>query len=155
MNALASSKNAVSHPELLRGAPMPRLVHRLPLAAIGVVFAVLLSACSTTATPGVTAPTDTLGTTVQTTTAAPATTATTATTTTTVAPTTRVKPAAPKHVVPKPKPAAPKTTHAKPKKKPAPSYPAGATAVCNDGTLSYSKHRSGTCSHHGGVATWL
>src|SRR5947207_10880315 len=33
--------------------------------------------------------------------------------------------------------------------------PAGATAHCNDGTYSYSQHRSGTCSHHGGVAQWL
>ena len=33
--------------------------------------------------------------------------------------------------------------------------PAGATALCRDGTYSYSKHRSGTCSHHGGVARWL
>lgn len=31
----------------------------------------------------------------------------------------------------------------------------GATAKCVDGTYSYSLHRSGTCSHHGGVATWL
>jgi Protein of unknown function (DUF3761) len=29
-----------------------------------------------------------------------------------------------------------------------------ATAKCKDGTLSYSKHHSGTCSHHGGVAEW-
>ncbi len=29
------------------------------------------------------------------------------------------------------------------------------TAKCKDGTLSYSAHRSGTCSHHGGVAEWL
>src|SRR5213596_3283176 len=28
---------------------------------------------------------------------------------------------------------------------------AGASAVCADGTWSYSKTRSGTCSHHGGV----
>jgi len=35
------------------------------------------------------------------------------------------------------------------------SPPAGATARCRDGTYSFSKHRSGTCSHHGGVATWL
>jgi hypothetical protein len=27
----------------------------------------------------------------------------------------------------------------------------GATALCNDGTLSYSAHHEGTCSHHGGV----
>jgi len=33
--------------------------------------------------------------------------------------------------------------------------PAGATAQCRDGTYSFSQHRSGTCSHHGGVATWL
>jgi hypothetical protein len=28
------------------------------------------------------------------------------------------------------------------------------TAKCNDGTLSYSANRSGTCSWHGGVAFW-
>jgi hypothetical protein len=33
--------------------------------------------------------------------------------------------------------------------------PAGATALCGDGTYSFSQHRSGTCSHHGGVAKWL
>jgi hypothetical protein len=37
----------------------------------------------------------------------------------------------------------------------APSPPAGETALCNDGTYSFSEHRSGTCSHHGGVAQWL
>jgi hypothetical protein len=31
----------------------------------------------------------------------------------------------------------------------------GPTAICNDGTTSYSAHRQGTCSHHGGVAQWL
>ena len=31
----------------------------------------------------------------------------------------------------------------------------GATAVCKDGTDSHSKHRSGTCSGHGGVREWL
>ena len=30
----------------------------------------------------------------------------------------------------------------------------GPTARCNDGTASYSQHRQGTCSHHGGVASW-
>jgi hypothetical protein len=35
-----------------------------------------------------------------------------------------------------------------------PGAPAGATARCNDGSYSYSTHRSGTCSHHGGVAVW-
>ena len=33
--------------------------------------------------------------------------------------------------------------------------PTGATARCRDGTYSYSQHASGTCSHHGGVATWI
>lgn len=33
--------------------------------------------------------------------------------------------------------------------------PAGATALCRDGTYSFSKSRRGTCSHHGGVAKWL
>lgn len=28
------------------------------------------------------------------------------------------------------------------------------TARCRDGSYSYSAHRSGTCSHHGGVAVW-
>jgi resuscitation-promoting factor RpfB len=36
-----------------------------------------------------------------------------------------------------------------------PTVPAGATAQCVDGTYSFSESRSGTCSHHGGVATWL
>ena len=36
-----------------------------------------------------------------------------------------------------------------------PSAPAGATAICGDGTYSFSQSRSGTCSHHGGVARWL
>lgn len=35
-------------------------------------------------------------------------------------------------------------------------YPsATATARCKDGTYSYSLHRQGTCSYHGGVAYWL
>lgn len=33
--------------------------------------------------------------------------------------------------------------------------PVGATARCRDGTYSFSRHRSGTCSRHGGVADWL
>lgn len=33
--------------------------------------------------------------------------------------------------------------------------PAGASAKCRDGSYSFSKHHSGTCSHHGGVASWL
>lgn len=31
----------------------------------------------------------------------------------------------------------------------------GATAKCKDGTYSHSKHHSGSCSHHGGVAQFL
>lgn len=31
----------------------------------------------------------------------------------------------------------------------------GATARCKDGTDSHSKHKSGTCSGHGGVDEWL
>lgn len=31
---------------------------------------------------------------------------------------------------------------------------AGASAVCADGSWSYSKNRSGTCSSHGGVHWW-
>lgn len=33
--------------------------------------------------------------------------------------------------------------------------PTGASAKCRDGTYSFSQHRRGTCSHHGGVAGWL
>jgi len=49
----------------------------------------------------------------------------------------------------------------KPKPKPKPvtdpyaaATAAGASAVCADGTWSYSQNRSGTCSHHGGVHWW-
>src|SRR5919112_1448562 len=35
------------------------------------------------------------------------------------------------------------------------SPPEGATAQCRDGSYSFSLHRSGTCSHHGGVSRWL
>lgn len=34
------------------------------------------------------------------------------------------------------------------------SRPAGATALCRDGTYSFSQSHRGTCSHHGGVAQW-
>jgi hypothetical protein len=33
--------------------------------------------------------------------------------------------------------------------------PAGASAQCGDGTYSFSRSHRGTCSHHGGVASWL
>jgi hypothetical protein len=36
-----------------------------------------------------------------------------------------------------------------------PAAPRGATARCRDGTYSYSATRRGTCSRHGGVASWL
>lgn len=57
-------------------------------------------------------------------------------------------------IVPKTNPAAPSLpptapTAAKPTSLPQP------TAVCRDGTYSYSKSRSGTCSGHGGVARWM
>lgn len=35
------------------------------------------------------------------------------------------------------------------------STPAGATARCGDGSYSFSQHHRGTCSHHGGVGSWL
>jgi len=37
----------------------------------------------------------------------------------------------------------------------APAAPPRATAHCRDGTYSFSQHRSGTCSGHGGVAAFL
>ena len=33
-------------------------------------------------------------------------------------------------------------------------WPAGSSAKCRDGSYSFSAHRQGTCSHHGGVAVW-
>ena len=50
-----------------------------------------------------------------------------------------------------PSPTATPTVYAPPQQ----TYPSGASAICNDGTYSYSAHRQGTCSHHGGVAQWL
>jgi micrococcal nuclease len=35
------------------------------------------------------------------------------------------------------------------------SHPPDASAICSDGTYSYSKNRGGTCSWHGGVREWL
>lgn len=35
------------------------------------------------------------------------------------------------------------------------SVPAGASAICGDGTYSFSQSRRGTCSGHGGVSQWL
>lgn len=31
----------------------------------------------------------------------------------------------------------------------------GATAICNDGTYSFSQHRQGTCSGHRGMRQFL
>ncbi|MDB5580983.1 MAG: hypothetical protein JWR80_6159 [Bradyrhizobium sp.] len=65
-------------------------------------------------------------------------------------------PAAPApHAAPAPRAAPAPATHA-----PAvgqntnPGGPNGATAKCRDNTYSFSAHRSGTCSRHGGVAQW-
>jgi|GEM_PF-830645 len=49
----------------------------------------------------------------------------------------------------------PVTVHRTRTERRARTYPSGASAVCRDGTYSYSAHRRGTCSHHGGVARWL
>jgi hypothetical protein len=35
------------------------------------------------------------------------------------------------------------------------TVPAGASARCRDGSYSFSEHRRGTCSYHGGVAQWM
>ncbi len=35
------------------------------------------------------------------------------------------------------------------------SIPIGASARCRDDTYSFSQSRKGTCSHHGGVDSWL
>src|SRR5204863_2258210 len=37
----------------------------------------------------------------------------------------------------------------------APAAPGQPTAKCKDGSMSFSAHHSGACSHHGGVAQWL
>jgi Protein of unknown function (DUF3761) len=49
---------------------------------------------------------------------------------------------------------APQPTQHKPPPQQPPVDPGGATALCNDGTYSYSAHHQGTCSHHHGVAQW-
>ena len=35
------------------------------------------------------------------------------------------------------------------------TIPDGASAICADGTYSFSQNHRGTCSHHGGVENWL
>ncbi len=46
------------------------------------------------------------------------------------------------------------TVHS-PSKSKSGAVPAGASAQCRDGTYSFSRHRAGTCSRHGGVAQWF
>lgn len=73
--------------------------------------------------------------------------------------------AAPVAAAPAPVKAAPAPAPAPVKAAPAPVAPVApvappaaagsdAMAQCKDGTLSYSLHHQGTCSHHGGVAIW-
>lgn len=67
---------------------------------------------------------------------------------------------APVPVRPAPVTPAPATHAAAPAPAPAPApppaqHPAGATAVCNDGTFSYAAHHQGSCSHHHGVAQFF
>lgn len=96
---------------------------------------------------------------------------------TTVAPTTQAPAPAPTtHAAAVPTEAAPAPTQAAPAPTTAAAAPAGScaphttgacgwdagvppqssgeTATCNDGTVSYSAHFSGTCSHHHGVEYW-
>lgn len=64
-----------------------------------------------------------------------------------------------------PAPPAPLRRIATISEEPAPTYSAPkaepeergttATAICADGTMSYSTNSRGTCSHHGGVSRWL
>src|SRR2546428_10445513 len=42
-----------------------------------------------------------------------------------------------------------------PTRTPSDSPPAGASARCRAGTYSFSRSRSGTCSHHGGGSQWM
>ncbi|MFH5878047.1 DUF3761 domain-containing protein [Arthrobacter sp. NA-172] len=58
-------------------------------------------------------------------------------------------PAAPAPVAPPPAAPAPEPAPA-----PAPALGGGATALCVDGTYSFSATHQGTCSHHKGVAVW-
>jgi hypothetical protein len=58
-------------------------------------------------------------------------------------------------LAPSPPPPAPATSAPVASTDPYPAATAaGASAVCADGSWSFSKTRSGTCSHHGGVHWW-
>ncbi len=51
--------------------------------------------------------------------------------------------------------ATPNQASAEPPALPGPTIPGlSPTAICVDGTYSYSLQRQGTCSHHGGVDVW-
>lgn len=78
-------------------------------------------------------------------------TTTTRSTTTTLAPTTTRATVPPTTRAPV---TTPRTAAPPPPTSPATTPGNGATALCRDGTYSYSQHASGTCSHHGGVAVW-
>lgn len=117
------------------------------VAAVLVVLIVVGALGDKSKNTATTAPTST-------TTTAPVTTGTSGTTATTRAPTTTIK-------VPTTTARAPTATTTPPTTAPTTTFPpttvasgppAGATALCNDGTYSYSATHSGSCSHHGGVA---
>ncbi|MEO5800650.1 MAG: DUF3761 domain-containing protein [Gemmatimonadales bacterium] len=62
---------------------------------------------------------------------------------------------APPRATPSPRAAPPAAAPATVPTRAIPGSPAGASALCNDGTYSHSQHRSGSCSSHGGVKQWL
>ncbi|WP_233629684.1 DUF3761 domain-containing protein [Amycolatopsis sp. WAC 04197] len=158
---------------------MPKSATKLGMAlAIGLLVA---GACGVETVPtGRVTPTSSRMSTPATSTWTPPTTTTTATPTPTpqqFVPTTTAAVEVPKQVEPKPTKTRPKTTQATPKApnpaecgsdyyrntdgvcvhRPAsgPGAADGATALCKDGSYSYSQNRRGTCSGHGGVRTWL
>ena len=65
-------------------------------------------------------------------------------------------PVPPQSPAPMPAPAsAPRATPQTSAPRTTANAPVGASAQCKDGTYSMSKTRRGTCSHHGGVSTWM
>jgi hypothetical protein len=124
------------------GFSCPASGHLVSSSAIG--------ASKTTTRPVATTPSPTSTSMTTTTTA----TTTTRSTTTTAAPT-----PAPPPTTTTQAPAPPPATTATPAPVPPPATTTtaattGPTALCKDGTLSYSATHSGTCSSHGGVAVW-